>query len=53
MLVSHLKKSFASIQCSVNAYSFNTQLRSGEMDVEDLMEFAAYIGLDAVDLTGY
>jgi sugar phosphate isomerase/epimerase len=41
------------VQCSVNAYSFNKQLRSGEMSWLDMMEFAAEIGLDAVDLTGY
>jgi sugar phosphate isomerase/epimerase len=41
------------VQCSVNAFSFNKQLRSGEMSLLDMMEFAAEIGLDAVDLTGY
>ncbi len=41
------------LQYSVNAYSFNSQLRSGEMSFFDMMEFAADIGLDAVDLTGY
>lgn len=41
------------LQYSVNAYSFNSILRSGEMTFFDMMEFAADIGLDAVDLTGY
>lgn len=41
------------VQYSVNAYSFNAMLRSGEMTFYDMMEFAAHIGLDAVDLTGY
>ncbi len=41
------------IKCSVNAYTFNEQLRSGEMNFYDMMEFAANLGLDAVDLTGY
>jgi len=41
------------IRFSVNAYSFNSMLRSGEMTFFDMMEFAADIGLDAVDLTGY
>lgn len=41
------------LQYSVNAYSFNSQLRSGEMTFFDMMEFAADIGLNAVDLTGY
>jgi sugar phosphate isomerase/epimerase len=41
------------LQYSVNAYSFNAMLRSGDMTFFDMMEFAADIGLDAVDLTGY
>lgn len=41
------------IQYSVNAFSFNSALRSGEMTFYDMMEFAADLGLDAVDLTGY
>ena len=41
------------LQYSVNAYSFNSLLRSGEMTFFDMMEFAAEIGLNAVDLTGY
>jgi sugar phosphate isomerase/epimerase len=41
------------VQYSVNAYAFDAQLRSGEMTFFDMMEFAANIGLDAVDLTGY
>ena len=41
------------IQYSLNAYSFNTALRSGKMTFFDMMEYAASIGLDAVDLTAY
>lgn len=41
------------LQFSVNAYSFNDEFRSGEMDLFDMMEFAAEIGLNAVDLTAY
>jgi sugar phosphate isomerase/epimerase len=41
------------LQYSINAYSFNALLRSGEMTFFDMMAFAADIGLDAVDLTGY
>ncbi len=41
------------LQYSINAYSFNTELRSGEMTFFDMMEFCAEIGMDAVDLTGY
>lgn len=43
----------ARVRLSVNAYSFNEQLRSGEMTLSDMMEYAAETGLDAVDLTGY
>ncbi|SEQ79168.1 Sugar phosphate isomerase/epimerase [Hyunsoonleella jejuensis] len=49
-----IKKSTTSrLQYSINAYSFNTELRSGEMTFYDMMEFATDIGLDAVDITGY
>ncbi|XOV93708.1 MAG: sugar phosphate isomerase/epimerase family protein [Bacteroidota bacterium] len=41
------------LQFSVNAYSFNQQLRDGQMNFDDMMEYAADIGLNAVDLTGY
>ncbi|WP_203256347.1 sugar phosphate isomerase/epimerase family protein [Hyunsoonleella ulvae] len=41
------------LQYSINAYSFNTELRSGEMSFFDMMEFCAEIGMDAIDLTGY
>lgn len=41
------------LQYSVNAYSFNDEFRSGQMDFFDMMEFAADIGLNAVDLTAY
>ncbi len=41
------------VQYSVNAYSFNDEFKSGAMDLFDMMEFAADIGLNAVDLTSY
>lgn len=41
------------LQYSINAYTFNDLLRSGEMTFFDMMEFAYELGLDAVDLTGY
>jgi len=41
------------LQYSVNAYSFNDEFRSGQMDLFDMMEFASEIGLNAVDLTAY
>ncbi len=46
-------KTASKVKFSVNAYTFNEQLRSGEMNFYDMMEFAADLGLDAVDLTGY
>ncbi len=41
------------ISFSVNAYSFNAALSSGEMTLFDMMDHAAEIGLNAVDLTAY
>ncbi|WP_396602438.1 sugar phosphate isomerase/epimerase family protein [Algibacter sp. R77976] len=41
------------LQYSINAYSFNSELRSGKMTFFDMMEFCAEIGMDAVDITGY
>lgn len=41
------------LQYSVNAYSFNDMLRSGDMTFDNMMEFAADLDLNAVDLTGY
>ena len=48
-----VKQRVARVQYSVNAYTFNDALRSGEMTLFDMMHFAADVGLDAVDLTGY
>lgn len=55
-LFAKLKKvstSATRLQYSVNAYTFNSMLKSGEMTFVDMMEFAAELGLNAVDLTGY
>lgn len=41
------------LQYSINAFTFNSLLRSGEMTFFDMMEFASSLGLNAVDLTGY
>ncbi|MEN8764696.1 MAG: sugar phosphate isomerase/epimerase family protein [Wenyingzhuangia sp.] len=41
------------LQFSVNAFTFNSLLKSGEMTFFDMMDFASSIGLNAVDLTGY
>lgn len=41
------------IKISLNAYSFNQYLRSGEMDLDDLLKYCARLNFDAVDPTGY
>ena len=41
------------VQYSINAFTFNTLLKSGKMTFLDMMAFASKIGLNAVDLTGY
>ena len=38
---------------SLNAYSFNAPLTSGKTGLEQVIEFCAETGFDAVDLTGY
>jgi sugar phosphate isomerase/epimerase len=41
------------IKLSCNLYSFNAPLRSGEMTLEQAIDFCAELGFDAVDPTGY
>lgn len=41
------------IQLALNAYSFNQPLRSGAMTLEDLVDYCARHGIDALDATGY
>ena len=43
----------ARIRYSLNAYSFNSMLRNGEMNLDQLLDFCARHNFDAVDLTGY
>jgi sugar phosphate isomerase/epimerase len=43
----------ARLKISCNLYSFNRILRSGEMSLEECLEFCAKLGFDAVDITGY
>lgn len=38
---------------SLNVYSFNRLLRSGEIDLFDVLDFCAEHGFDAIDPTGY
>ena len=41
------------VRLSCNLYSFNSVLRSGEMSLDEVIEFCAALGFDAVDPTGY
>ncbi len=41
------------IKTSCNLYSFNGPLTRGEMSLEQVIEYCAQIGFDAVDPTGY
>lgn len=41
------------IKTSLNAYSFNAPLMSGEMNLDDLLEYCAAENFDAVDITAY
>ena len=43
----------AKIKLSCNLYSFNDPLRSGEMTLEQAVDFCAELGFEAVDPTGY
>ena len=41
------------VKISLNAYSFNRPLMAGEMNIDDMLEFAAQTGFEGVDITGY
>lgn len=41
------------LKTSLNAFSFNDALLKGSMDINDMLEFCAAAGFDAVDITGY
>jgi len=41
------------IKLSCNLFSFNAPLRGGEMTLEQVIDFCAELGFDAVDPTGY
>ncbi|MDR8390055.1 sugar phosphate isomerase/epimerase [Aliifodinibius sp. S!AR15-10] len=41
------------IKISLNAYSFNSYLQEGKMDLEELLQYCTELGFDAVDPTGY
>lgn len=41
------------IKLTLNAYSFNQPLRDEEMTLKEMIDYAASMNFDAVDLTGY
>lgn len=41
------------LRVSLNAFSFNEPLRNGSMSMDDLLEFSAASGFEAVDITAY
>ena len=41
------------LKVSLNAYSFNDPLTKSKMTLDELLEFSAATGFDAIDLTGY
>jgi sugar phosphate isomerase/epimerase len=41
------------LKTSLNAFSFNAALTAGTMNIDDLLDFAASLGFDGVDITGY
>ena len=41
------------VKISLNAYSFNRPLMAGEMNICDMLDFAAETGFEGVDITGY
>lgn len=41
------------LKIGLNAYSFNSELRSGAMSMDDVIDFCAEHEIDGVDMTGY
>lgn len=41
------------LKIGLNAYSFNRELQSGEMTIDDVIDFCAEHEIDGVDMTGY
>jgi sugar phosphate isomerase/epimerase len=46
-------KNLNRFKISLNAYSFNDLLRNNKISLDDVIDFCAKEGFDAVDLTGY
>lgn len=51
--MNHLSAGARRLKSSLNAYSFNKPLTDGTMTIDDLLDFCAATGFDAVDITGY
>lgn len=49
----HLPAGTQRLKSSLNAYSFNKPLIDDTMTIDDLLDFCAATGFDAVDITGY
>lgn len=47
------KNENSGIKISLNTYSFNRQLREGQTDLFQLLDFCKQYGFDAIDPTGY
>ena len=47
------RKGGVKIKISLNCYSFNRPLRDGDMTLDDVIDYCANLGFDAVDTTGY
>ncbi|MCK4752196.1 MAG: TIM barrel protein [Planctomycetes bacterium] len=41
------------VKLSLNAYSFNRELRTGKMSLEDVIDYCAHLDFDGLDATGY
>lgn len=47
------RRSGAKIKLALNSYSFNRPLTSGQMTLDDVIDYCAAHNIDGVDLTGY
>lgn len=47
------RQSGVHLKISLNGYSFNQPLRDGEMTLDDVIDYCAKHGFDAIDPTGY
>ena len=47
------QENVSKVKTSLNAYSFNEPLSKGTMNLDDLLDYCALAGFDAVDITAY